>query len=219
MKKIFSMVVSLVFVTGLFAAKGLVIVQKYTDAAGKGAAMQVTWSVTETQCKMSLTFADGKVNSTTYAVPDVANGKLITYSDGVAPGAGQKRYFSVPVQSIKSAIEVSRVNVTQTGETKTISGILCEKVIVKTNHTTTEMWITKDFKADLYKFYPYFQSSYELMGLSQESLKGVPLESVTKDNGGSVISSFELVSATGSELSPADFTVPADYKNAEDTGK
>jgi len=219
MKKIFSIVLGLVVASGLFAAKGLVVVQKYTDVASKGANVTVTWSVTETQCKMSMSYADGKVNSTSYFIPDVANGKLLSYSDGVAPGSSEKRYFTLPVQSIKSAIEASRVSVSQTGETKSISGMLCEKVIVKTNRSTTEMWITKDFKADMFKFYPFFQSSYELLGLNQESLQGVPLESVTKDNAGAVINSFELVSATGTELSAGDFTVPSGYKSAEDTGK
>jgi len=219
MKKIFSIVIALVLTTGLFASKGLVVVQKYTDASTKGATITVTWSVSETQCKMAMRYTDGKINSTSYFVPDATKAQLLTYSDGSAPGATEKRYFPVAVQNIKSSIDVSRVSVNRTGEFKTISGMACEKVVVKTNRSTTEMWITKDFKADLYKFYPYFQSSYELLGLNQESMQGVPLESVTKDNGGAVISSFELVSATNTDMSAGDFNVPSEYKNAEETGK
>ena len=53
------------------------------------------------------------------------------------------------------------------------------------------------------------------MGLSQEGLQGVPLESVTKDNGGQVVSSYSLISAKNAELNTGDFTVPADYKSVD----
>ena len=219
MKKILLIVFAIAISTGLFAGKGLVVTQKYTDAASKGATISVTWYVTETQCKMKMSYADDKLNSTTWFIPDVAGSKLLTYSDGQVPGATGNRYFTVPVQSIGSGIAVSRVNVSQTGETKTIGGILCQKVVVKTNKSTTEMWITQDFKANFYKFYPFFQSSYELLALSQEGLQGVPLESVTKDLSGTVINSYQLVSASNSDLSTGDFTVPAGYQSADATGK
>jgi hypothetical protein len=217
MKKIFSILFAVVVSTGLFASKGMVITQTYTDAANRDAKITVTWYVSQTQCKMSMAYADGKVNSTTFFIPDGAN--LLTYSDGIAPGAAQKNYFSIPVQSITGNSDISRVTVTHSGETKTLGGVLCEKVIIKTNKTLTEMWLTSDFKPDFYKFSPFFQNSIELMGLNQEALQGVPLESVTKDNGGVVIGSYTLVSAQSTELGTGDFMVPSDYKNAAGTTK
>ena len=77
------------------------------------------------------------------------------------------------------------------------------------------MWITTDFKPDFYKFYPYFQNSYELMGLNEEGIQGFPLQSVTKDISGNVLSSYSLVSVAQKDLSGADFAVPADYKSAQ----
>jgi hypothetical protein len=219
MKKILSIVFIIAVSTNLFATQGLVVTQKYTDASAKGATIQVTWYVTADQCKMKMSYADDKLNSNTYFIPDVAASKLLTYSDGQVPGATGNRYFSVPLQSIKPAINVSRVSVTQTGETKPVGGILCQKVIVKTNISVTEMWVTQNFKADFYKFFPFFQNSFELMALNQESLQGVPLESVTKDLGGKVISSYQLVSASESDLTSADLSVPAGYQSADDTGK
>ena len=215
MKKIFSILFAVAVSTGLFASQGMVITQTYTDASNSQAKITVTWYISQTQCKLEMAYADGKVNSTTYFIPDAASASLLTYSDGAAPGAGQKNYFTIPVQNIKGNADVSRVNVTHTGETKTLGGILCEKVIIKTNRSTTEMWLTKDFKPDFYKFSPYFQSSIELLGLNQDGLQGVPLESVTKDNGGVVISSYTFVSARNAELSAGDFTVPAEFKSAE----
>ncbi len=217
MKKIFSILFAVLVSTGLFASKGMVITQSYTDASNKDAKITVTWYVSQSQCKMSMAYADGKLNSTTFFIPDGTS--LLTYSDGTAPGAAQKNYFSIPVQNINGSNSISRVNVTNTGETKTLGGILCEKVIIKTNKSTTEMWITRDFKPDFYKFSPFFQNSIELMGLSQEGLQGVPLESVTKDNGGVIISSYTLVSAQSTELGTGDFVVPSGYKNADETTK
>ncbi len=219
MKNILTIVLLLVAGTGLFAAKGIVVTQKYTDPHQKGASITVTWYVTETQCKMQMRYADDKMNTTSYFIPDVTNSRLLTYSDGMAPGSPQKTYYTVPVQNIKGDNEFGHVTVTPTGEIKTLSGMLCEKVIVKTYTSTTEMWITKDFKADFYKFSSYFQSSFELMGLDEKGMQGVPLESVTKDNAGTIINSYQLVSATSADLNATDFTVPADYKLTGSTGK
>ena len=219
MKIIVTAVLLLMLSTGLFAGKGLIVTQKYSDPHQKGASITVTWYVTDGQCKMQMHYADDKMNTTSYFIPDVTNSRLLTYSDGKAPGAPQNTYYTVPIREIKGDNDQGHINVTQTGETKTLAGMLCEKVIVKTPASTTEMWITKDFKADFYTFHPYFQSSYELMGLEEKELKGVPLQSVTKDNAGVVINSYELVTATSADLKPSDFTVPADYKLAGSSGK
>ena len=215
MKKIFSIAFSLFLYGSLFAGKGLVITQKYNDPATKGESITVTWYVTETQCKLKMSVADDKINTNTFFIPDVAGAKLMMYSDGTPPAGGKRTYYTMPVQSIKSNIEVSRVSVNKTGSIKTIGGFVCEQLIIKTNRSTTEMWVTKDFRADLYKFYPFFQSSYELLGLNQESIQGVPLESVTKDNGGAIINSYELVSASNSELGNDAFVVPSEYNSAD----
>ncbi|MDB5281355.1 MAG: hypothetical protein JWO06_430 [Bacteroidota bacterium] len=214
MKKIFSIVFLLAFTASLFAANGIVVTQKYAGVAEKGS-VTVTWYVTATQCKMKMDFQSADVTSTTWFIPDLSTGNLLTYGEGPVPAKVSKTYYSIPAKSIQSNLNVSRVSVNRTGETKTLMGMLCEKVIVKTNKTITEMWVTKDFKADYYKYYAFFQSSYELMGLSEESLQGFPLESVTKDLTGNVITSLNLTSAKSSDLTSADFNVPADYKAAD----
>jgi hypothetical protein len=220
MKKIFSILGLMMFAVSLFAAKGLVITQKYFSEDLNGT-VKVTWYVSETQCKMKMEFSDGKVNTVSWFIPDLTSNKLITYMEGNVPPSIQKTYFSIPVQTIEAdkTMNASRVSVNRTGETKTVSGIVCEKIIVKTNKYATEMWVTKDFKADFYKFYPFFQSSFELLGLSEERMQGVPLFSTMKDNSGKVLISYELVSVTQTELTPADFTVPAEYKSAEEIAK
>lgn len=198
-------------VSGLiFAGKGLIVTQKY-NSGKDGQQITVTWYITETQCKLKMQFSDKDVNTTTYFIPDMKNNQLLSYSDAAAAGA-QKTYYGIPVQNIKAEIEPLRVE--RTGEAKTISGINCEKIIARSGSTITEMWVTKDFNADYYRFASFFRSSYELKALSGGSMKGFPLSSVTKDNTGKVINSYELVSVSSVEIADSEFVVPAEYKSS-----
>ncbi len=199
----------------MFAAKGIVVKQKLSKS-GSEASVTVSWYITETQCKMKFETTGGKYSGVTWVIPDVDKGALLMYSE--TPGSdGIKTYFSVPLASIKptTLANVSRVNVLKTGETQTIAGVTCEKMIIKTNLGSTEMWVTSNFKPALYKFYSYFQNSMELLGLNNDNTPGVPVSSVTKDISGKVTESSEAISVTETELNPSDFTVPSDYQLAK----
>lgn len=200
----------------VFAGQGYVVKQQYTGSGANGAVVQVTWYITETQCKLKMEFADAKVNTVTWFIPSVQSNSLLTYTEGNVPAGVEKAYYTIPVSTVQAdkSMNASRITVSKTGETKNISGILCEKVIIKTNKSTTEMWLTKDFKADFYRYFPYFQNSFELIGLFEEKIQGFPLLSTTKDNSGNVLASYQLITITPTELQDADFTVPADYKSA-----
>ena len=221
MKRIISIIAMLVILVNTFAGKGIVVTQKFSSAANNGAAVTVTWYVTADNCKMKMDFSDSKVNTSTYFIPQTTNGRLITYSDDPTPSGLQKTYYEIPLQNIKGGSEtnVTRVKVEHTGEVKIMSGISCEKLIVRTNKSSTEMWVTKDFKPAFYSFYNYFQNSFELMGLSEEKIGGVPLSSITKDNAGVVISQLDLLSANMQELNESDFKTPAGFVSAEELSK
>ncbi len=214
MKK--QLILFVLLVTGgfVFAAKGLVVTQKYITGTD-GQHITVTWYVTETQCKLKMLFSDKDVNSVTYFIPDAEGSKLLTYSDGPVPAGSVKTYFSIPVKDIKTDTE-NKVNVQRSGELKTLSGMNCEKMVVNSGNTVTEMWVTKDFTADYYRFASFFRSSYELKGLSEGKIKGFPLSSVTRDNTGKVLNGYELISVTSADLADTEFTVPAEYKSAEE---
>ena len=68
MKKIFLMVFAVALSTGLFASQGMVVTQTYTDANNKNASMTVTWYISQTQCKLKMAYADGKVNTNNYFI-------------------------------------------------------------------------------------------------------------------------------------------------------
>jgi CYTH domain-containing protein len=192
-----------------FAGKGLVVTQTY-NSAKDGQHISVTWYVTQTQCKLKMQFSDKDVNTTSYFIPNAQNNQLVTYSDGAA--TAQKVYYSIPVGGIKANVETPTIE--RTSQTKELGGVLCEKIIAKTANATTEMWVTKDFKGDYYQFASFFKNSYELKALSAGAVKGFPLASVTKDNTGKVLNSYELVSVSSTEIADTEFTAPADYNNA-----
>ena len=198
------------------AEKGIIATQKYFDA-NTSANITVTWYVTESNCKMKMEFSDGMANSVNWFIAAAANAQLLTYTEGAVPSGVAKTYFTIPIQNIKGdkVLGTSRVKVQKTGETKSLSGFNCEKLIVTTGQNTTEMWVTKDFSAGFFKFASFFQSSFELAGLSEERIGGFPLQSTTSAIGGKVINSYSLISASSSELNATDFTVPAENQTAE----
>jgi hypothetical protein len=217
MKKYIPLLVLLISVSAAFAGKGLTVTQRYTTAVG-GQNVSVTWYVSGNKCKMKMLFSDKDVNTTTYFIPDLAAGKMLSYSDAAVPAGTSKAYFTLPVQSIRGKNAVV-LTVEKTGEVKEIAGVKCEKVVAKTANTITEMWVTKDFDADYFKFAPFFKNSYELSALSQGNIKGFPVQSVTKDASGTIISSYEALSVTTTDIADTEFAVPAEYKSAEEISK
>lgn len=198
------------------AGKGLIVEQKYTTSLGTSANITVTWYITDNAVKMKMTFSDGTVNTVSSFIPDKKTASMLSYNEAAAKD-GKKTYFSVPVDKIHTpaGMDATNVKVTRTGETQNLSGFTCEKVIVTTTNSITEMWVTKDFKASYFQFAPYFRSSYEMLGLSQEQLKGFPLKSETKDLTGKVLSAYDLLSAKQAEISDSEFQVPAGYEKAQ----
>lgn len=199
-----------------FAGKGIIVQQKMTGQGTLGAQVEATWYVSEEGCKMKLKFASDKVNTTTTFIADVAKSELLAFSEGAVPEGAKKSYFAVPTSKIETPKEftASRVSVTKTGEIKELAGFKCEKIIMKTNQTETEMWVTKDVKVEFYRYIAFFRSSYELLALNEEKIKGFPISSVTRDLSGTVLSSYETISAKTADISTTEFKVPADFERA-----
>ncbi|MCX6200304.1 MAG: DUF4412 domain-containing protein [Bacteroidetes bacterium] len=214
MNKFVPLFALLLFASISFAEKGMLVTQKFTDANVK-AIVTVTWYVTESACKMKMEFSDDKVKSVSWFIPDYSSNQLLTYAEGEVPAGAQKTYYAIPVAGIKSSNSATDFKIERTGETKTIGGINCEKIIAHAISSTTEMWVTKDFNAALYNAASFFANSIILNILKAQKITGVSLESITKDNGGKTLSAYSLISATSTSLTPADFAVPEAYKLAE----
>ncbi len=193
------------------AQKGIILEQTYTAKNLPGKDVAVTWLVTDNNCKMKMKFPES--NGNTYFLPDLKGGVIRTYNDGPVPEKVKPTYFEVSLDKVSGGSEtaVSRVTVKQTGEIKTIGSFKCEKIVVTTNKGETEMWVTKDYKPEFYRYAGFFKSSIELTALAEEKIKGVPLESVTKDAAGNVISRYAFKTATQQEISASEFSVPSGF--------
>ncbi len=213
MNKFLSLFALLLFTAYSFAEKGLVVTQKFTDTNSK-ASVTVTWYVTDAACKMKMEFTDDKVNSVSWFIPDYSGNQLLTYAEGEVPAGAVKNYYLIPVAGIKADHASNDYKIERTGETKTIGGMNCEKIVARSASSTTEMWVTKEFTASFYKASSFFANSVELSILNAQKITGVALESNTKDNSGKVLNSYSLVSANYMQLSSTDFKVPAPYKLA-----
>lgn len=217
MKKIIFPTLLLMLSVSIFAQKGYVFTQKYITAS-PAADVSSTWFVTQDQCKMKLEYSNGTFKGTTYFVPDMSGSQLLTYNDGAVPQGVQKGFFRIPIAGIKGNDDqkVSRLSVSKTGESKTIGGLACEQYLIKTNKNETEMWVTKKFSPNFFQFHPFFVDHAALAGLFEDRIKGFPVESTTKDLSGKMINQYQLISAVESDLSTADFKVPAEYKSPEE---
>ncbi|MFN8288565.1 MAG: DUF4412 domain-containing protein [Chitinophagales bacterium] len=217
MKKLTILTALLAVLQFTYAAKGLVVEQKYTSDNAIGSTISVTWYITDDACKMQMTFSDGKVNTVSDFIADRKGNQLLMFNEGTPSGGQAKTYFAMPTNKIQPPkdMDVSGVKVTRTGETMQFGGVKCEKMVVSTTLTETEMWVTVDVKYPFYQYFPFFRSNYDILGLSAEKIKGFPVKSITKNLQGKVIASYDLVSVKQTEIADAEFTVPADYKKAQ----
>ncbi len=204
----------LLFITSfvfLNAQKGIILEQKYTAKNLTGKTVSVTWLLNNSSCKMKMQFPEAK--GVSHFIPDLKSGVLYTYNDGPTPNGVKKSFFAASLDKIQPSkeTEVSRIVVKQTGDIKEIGGYKCEKIIASTSKGDTEMWVTKDFKPEFYKYSAFFKSNMEMMALSDARIKGIPLASVTKDAAGNIISAYEFVSITSTDIPETEFSVPSEY--------
>lgn len=199
-----------------FAAKGYVFTQKYVGASN--ANVTVSWYVTADNCKMKMVFGNQQINSTTWFFPDFAGNQLLSYNEGPVPNGVAKAYYKLPIDKVRveAGNEATRMVVEKTTESKQIGGLMCNKYVIRTNKTETEVWVTSKFDAAFYRYYPFFKDHSALAGLFDAKVSGFPMESTTKDLTGKVLNAYQFVSATEIELSDIDFKVPTEYKSPEE---
>lgn len=217
MKKYFLLLTGFIVALTTFADKGIIVEQNFIQGTGTKTTVKVTWYITRDNCKLKMIFGDGNFNTTSCFIPDAANMQMLSYNEGEVPAdeGGKKTFFATPVSKINAGSEMNftRITVEKTGETKEIAGFKCEKILVKTNKSETEMWVTVLFKPEFYKFVSFFPANYTLVGLNEGKIKGFPLQAVTKDLNGKVINSYQFVTAKETELNDGEFRVPDGYTN------
>jgi hypothetical protein len=216
MKRILLSILIVMVNMAVFAAKGYVFTQKYTGASN--ANVTVSWYVTDDKCKMKMLFGNSDINSVSWFIPDFTGNLLLSYNEGAVPNGVSKAFYKLPIDNVRvqGNNEFSRISIEKTTENKEIGGLVCDKYVVKTNKTETEVWVTRKFSPAFYRYYPFYKDNSALAGLYEGKVAGFPLESVTKDLTGKVVAAYHFVSAVEIELNDADFQVPAEYKSPEE---
>jgi Domain of unknown function (DUF4412) len=134
----------------------------------------------------------------------------------------QKMYMTMalpePQKTAGAATPAKDAEVVRTGETETILGYRCEKVIVKSKDGETEIWGAKGFGAFHAmgdrnpKGRPAPISAWET---ALADLGLFPLRRVNRDKSGKEVKRMEVVSIDAQSLPDAAFAPPADYRKFE----
>jgi hypothetical protein len=195
-----------------------VVKMKYVDANIKNAAVELTWHVNATNCKMEMKYDfDGKSTSSVF-IPDLPSNNIFMYD--VKADGKNKILFTLPVATLKGDTRFlyNKGKAKVTKEEKIIAGIPCQKVIFTTERFVCEFWVATSLP-DVSRWANFFQSYPELAAITDAELKGFPLASTIKDLSGKLIASFEATSVSQAAISKEEFQVPQGYTKAEDIGR
>lgn len=136
----------------------------------------------------------------------------------------QKMYMTFPMKSHmknfknenKEDLKSKMENIKMTGETKTINGYECEKMIYQDDEQNVEAWVTQELGGFMFFNNP--------MGGNEEDFpdwysgfgdKFFPMLVIVKDDAGDEESRFEVVSVDKESLSSDLFDAPAGYKKMD----
>ena len=110
----------------------------------------------------------------------------------------------------------------KTGKTKTILGYDCEQWINKSevddDNYEVEAWITSDLGNFMFMENPMGAGFTPAWGNSMKNQGYFPLQVITKDSDGEVVSTFEAVEINKQTLNNNLFEVPADYNEMKIPG-
>jgi hypothetical protein len=205
------LLIILTIATGCAMAFDGKVKMKYYSAAIPAASMSATWYISGERLKLKLDFSSKEGQTETFFIPQKEKAILLSYTIA----AKDKVYYEIPAASIEPQKDMAakRLTVKATGEKKKINGITCEKITAKSDNAVLEMWVAPwDIKA--YAYQAYFRSNLEFQALSEIEMSGFPLESVTKDLSGKIISSFSLESLAEGALNASEFSAPEGYSKA-----
>jgi hypothetical protein len=133
----------------------------------------------------------------------------------------QKMYMVIKLpeaKKVEQAAAQAQPEFVRTGETETILGYRCEKIIIKTKDNTTEAWCAEGLgtfmnagnRGPMGGSAP--TSSWEAALAEHGSF---PLRSVTRNKSGKEVVRMEAVSIEQQSLAASLFVVPADFKKFE----
>jgi hypothetical protein len=171
---------------------------------------EVSWLFKKDQAKMTMNMRDanGKLLVTSF-IPE-KNSKALTIYSNTPSSDGKNQYFQVDISKIED-LKKAEYRTEKTTETKTILGYACEKYMVYSQSTITEMWVAKSIDIPYGSYASYFKTNAEIQGMALTGINGFPLESTTKSLAGNIIFQYMAQSVSGKSVDANQFNVPAGY--------
>jgi hypothetical protein len=127
---------------------------------------------------------------------------------------GQKTAMMVdPFNASEATGKISEPKITQTKESKTIEGRKCSKIIVESESTVSDMWITSDAGLGYQDLYRIFNSTKGTPGASNvlpasSKINGFPVEILSKDKkSGAVSASVRISGISKTKVDPSIFNM------------
>jgi hypothetical protein len=194
-----------------FAFEGIIKVNYHTYQ-GSEKLQDCQWMFKDKSCKFSITLQGEKEAVKTDIIPRMSDKHLLIYN--TTPAADGKHYYaSVDVKNVQPdpTFTFSSISVESLKDTMTLHGLLCKKYVIRTNRSTTEMWLSLS-DIPFYQYAAFFPSNFELAGLAKAGISGFPMKSITHDLGGNVLADFEVTEIIREALPDAAFSVPSGYQ-------
>ncbi len=172
----------------------------------------VKWFVKNGSSRMEITgTADGKQTNATLLFQK-SNAQLYLLSEM----NGEKAVFIVPQDSLKIVAKNVSTIVTKTEGKKSVAGYNCYLVKIQSPEGTSECWVSDEVKLSAESFPPSLRSKGIIGSMQSNGITALPLEVISKDNGGEVQYSFTVKSITAQSVPDAQFQLPADVQSGEE---
>jgi hypothetical protein len=107
---------------------------------------------------------------------------------------------------------MAKIDEYRTGKTKEIKGHECEQWIVPSGNNEIEMWVTHDFGNFMGFSNPMSKQQKEGWQRLVGDTNFFPMEVITKDDGGNVVSTFKVKEIEEKSVSESLFQIPDGYK-------
>src|SRR5215813_10024849 len=219
MKTIFAVLSSLTLVA--FAAKGHYIIKQEVETMGH--VQQIVMKIRDTKARLDTERTSTIIDSNTGETIMLIHAQKVFLK--IAPE--QLKAQSEAVKSLmgtKGDETTSEIELKPTGKKQSINGYETEEYVTNLNGTDMSIFISKDFP-DYMKIIEALDAVqkgpgmdiFRTMAISPAKYPGMPIRTEAKFLGQRVIVTLQSVQQT--DLSDADFSVPADYKELNPGGQ
>jgi len=182
----------------LLAAQGFEGIVETRQVDANGISHDISWYIKKD--KIAFELKSNAAMKMRFVPQPKQNSMLMTVS--TADGESKTEVLA---KDISSEINVSGAELKDLGMRKTAEHGDVSVIVMTTSTSTTETELTKMFDVNLSNYVSFFKNDYAILSLVKSGQSGFPLNSVTKDKSGNIISKTTLISIRRLALSESYF--------------